>query len=185
VPQWRNQLVAFHGTDDSWLNPTPGTKRNHTVGAAVSFVPNLALCSPFTDFGQGFYLTTRLHQAKQWANAKVLRAGSKTHLTAIVLRFQMDREWLATLDSLAFVRETKEFWNLVTDCRHGFPPHQRLPPSPLPYDVVYGPVSLWRQILVIQNCDQISFHSRRAIFGIPQPTIAAFGARPDANDFIF
>lgn len=113
------------------------------------------------------------------------RSGSRTHLTAIVLRFQFDRDWLAQLDALAFVRDNQEYWDLVTDCRHGFPPHQRHPPSPLPYDVVYGLVSLWPQTLVIGDCDQISFHSRRALSGFSSPLIADFGTKLDGDDRIF
>ena len=62
-----------------------------------------------------------------------------------------------------FRAATQEFWNLVTDCRLGFAPHQRLPPNNLPFDVVYGPVTLGRQKLVLQDCDQISFHTSRAV----------------------
>jgi len=185
VPQWRNRLVAYHGTDDGWIYRPPGTTVRHSRGATAPFIPNIALCSAFTDFGQGFYVTTRLHQAKQWANMKVRRSGFGTYLTAIVLRFEFDRDWLAQLDALAFVRANREYWDLVTDCRHGFPPHQRHPPSPLPYDVVYGPLSLWPQTLIIGDCDQISFHSRRSLSGFSLPVIVDFGTNPDSNDSIF
>ena len=184
MPRWRNQLIGYHGTDDSWLNPNPGTRMTHT-GGPLTFVPNLAQCKPYTDFGQGFYITTHQHQAEQWANAKVFRTPGRTALTAIVLSFQLDRDWLSSLDSLSFVRPNTEFWDLVTDCRGMFPPHQRPPPSPLPYDVVYGPVSVWRQLLVLGDCDQISFHTRRAISGLPQPTMVSWGTQPDGGDFVF
>lgn len=187
MPQWGNQpLRAFHGTDDDSLKRGSGVRALPGVYSPLPlFTPNLALCRPFTDFGQGFYVTTRLHQAKQWANARVLRAGSGTSLTAVVIEFSLDRDWLASLDGLVFTRATNDYWALVTDCRHRFPPHQRPPPHPLPYDVVYGPVSLWPQTLYIADCDQISFHTRRAVSSFPQPTIAAIGTRPDAGDLIF
>lgn len=163
MPQWTNpRLTVYHGTD----NRSAGLTGPARVNASVGFLPNLAFCRPFTDFGQGFYTTTNLHQARQWANTRVL---SRASAYAVVLRFDLDRDWLATLDALAFTRPTADFWALVTDCRQGFPPHQRPPPSPLPYDVVYGPVTLWPQILVIADCDQVSFHTQNAVAGLGQP----------------
>ena len=71
MPRWSNPpLRAYHGTDTGALGLPPTAL---TAGVLTFFAPNLARCRPFTDFGQGFYLTTRLHQARQWANAKVLR----------------------------------------------------------------------------------------------------------------
>ena len=162
MPQWTNPVLrVFHGTDSHMV-----AAGGLLTGAALPFAVNLALCRPFTDFGQGFYTTTRLHQAKQWANTRVLRASPVPGLQAVVIRFDLDRDWLAGLDTLAFVRTTADFWNLVNDCRHGFPPHQRPPPHPTPYDVVYGPVTLWPQTLVVGNCDQVSFHTQRAAAGL-------------------
>jgi hypothetical protein len=158
---------VFHGTD----NVSSGVT-TQPAGTSLHFVANLALCKPFTDFGQGFYTTTRLHQAKQWANMRVLRAPvGPTPLFAVVIRFQLDRDWLAGLETLSFVRPIRDFWNLVTDCRIGFAPHQRQPPRPVPYDVVFGPVTLWPQTLVIADCDQVSFHTRRSVAGLSGPTM--------------
>jgi hypothetical protein len=78
-----------------------------------------------------------------------------------VLSFEIDRDLLAVLDTLAFVRPINDFWDLVQDCRGMFPPHQRRGQQ-ASYDVVYGPVTLWPQRLVIQDCDQISFHTQRS-----------------------
>jgi len=138
---------------------------------------NLARCRPFTDFGQGFYCTTSLHQAQQWANARVLRTLAPTGPTptAVVLAFQLNRYWLASLETLAFVRPIKDFWDLVQDCRNGFPPHQRSTPYNVCYDVVFGPVTLWPQRLVIQDCDQISFHTQRAVRGLKSPVVHSMG----------
>ena len=165
MPQWSNPpLSVYHGTDNRSAGATGLAPR----AALAGFVPNLALCRPFTDFGQGFYTTTSLHQARQWANTRVLRASPRAGIHAVVVRFDLDRDWLATLESLVFVRPTADFWALVTDCRIGFPPHQRPPPGPLPYDAVYGPVTLWPQILVISDCDQVSFHTQSAVAGLGQ-----------------
>jgi hypothetical protein len=188
LPQWGNKsLRAFHGTDSDSLTTGSGLSAPPTVGSQFSFVPKLALCRPFTDFGQGFYVTTRLHQARQWANARVRRkkASPAISLKAVVIEFAFDRDWLASLDALAFVRDTDEYWDLVTDCRHTFPPHQRLAPHPATYDVVYGPVSLWPQTLVIGDADQISFHTRRALSGFPMCKLTDQGTRNDGNNYIF
>jgi Protein of unknown function (DUF3990) len=166
LPQWLNKkLFVYHGTDSASV-----AAASTATGAVLSFSVNLALCRPNTDFGQGFYVTTRLHQAQQWANTRVTSLPAP-RLFAVVLRFELDRDWLASLQTLGFVRPTHDFWDLVTDCRHGFAPHQRLPPNPTPYDLVFGPVTLWPQQLIIGDCDQLSFHTHRAVAGIPQPQL--------------
>jgi hypothetical protein len=166
LPQWLNKkLFVYHGTDSGSVAGATAV-----TGAILPFFVNLALCRPNTDFGQGFYVTTRLHQAQQWANTRVTSLPAPG-LFAVILRFELDRDWLAGLQTLGFVRATRDFWDLVTDCRHGFAPHQRLPPNQIPYDVVFGPVTLWPQTLTIGDCDQMSFHTRRAVAGLPQPSL--------------
>jgi len=173
MPQWNNRdLVLYHGTDHlSVLGaaaaavgaPAQRTTIAPSQGSHVPFPVSLSLCRPMTDFGQGFYTTTRLHQARQWANSRVRRilAPAGQQPQAIVLRFTLSRNRVASLDTLAFVRAMPDYWRLVTDCRNGFPPHQRGRPDE--YDIVYGPVALPLQQLVIQDCDQISFHTHRAL----------------------
>lgn len=172
MPTWYNKdLVVYHGTDDAAVG-AQGFPQYATVPLTI----NLSLCRPFTDFGQGFYTTTSQHQAEQWANARLLRRPANAPpANAIVLGFQLGRDWLASLDALAFMRPINDFWLLIQDCRNGFPPHQRWR-SPLAcYDIVYGPVTLWPQRLVIQDCDQISFHTQRAVLGLRTPWIQAMG----------
>jgi hypothetical protein len=140
MPTWNNKpLTVYHGTDDVSLG-RPGV----TQGTVLrGFVVNLSLCRPLTDFGQGFYTTTSLHQAREWANARVRRVLAPTQQhTAVVIQFSLGRDWLARLDALAFARPIVDFWDLVTDCRYGFPPHQRSG-SQAAYDGVYGPVTIW------------------------------------------
>ena len=59
---------------------------------------------------------------------------------------------------------TSDFWRLVTTCRAG-----RIGDPP-PYDVVFGPVTLWPQTLILKDCDQISFHSLNAINALGAPS---------------
>lgn len=105
MPQWTlpagsiKPLVVYHGSDDS----IPGAAGMTPGSQLLGFRVNLATCRPNTDFGQGFYVTTSEHQAKQWANARWLRTPGGS-VNALVLRFALDREWLAALDSVAFAR---------------------------------------------------------------------------------
>lgn len=172
---WTNApLVVFHGCDH--LSAT-------AIGTATApFTHGIRLSSgaKLTDFGQGFYTTTHLKQAKSWAN---LRCQSlNVHLGKTfgptVLRFDLDRNLLALLEAACFVTETTnpDFWDLVTYCRTGFSPHRAVSPTYIVagnYDVVYGPVSLWPQKFVIKDCDQVSFHTPRALGIIPTPTVEA------------
>jgi hypothetical protein len=171
VPRWFNPpLLVYHGTDTVAIGAG-----SVSIGQAVRFAVNLARCRPFTDFGQGFYVTTNLHQAREWANAKVERTLAQptppSRPQAMVLGFEADRDWLASLEALCFVRPIRDFWDLVHDCRNRYPPHQRVYPYG-PYDIVYGPVTIWPSRLLIADCDQISFHTPRSLQGLgANPTI--------------
>lgn len=175
MPRWSNgPLIAFHGTDSGSLSAY-GVPTLHSQ--LTGFVVNLALCRRNTDFGQGFYLTTSDHQARQWANTRVRRLLRPTGppLRAVVLSFAIDRDLLAGPDVLAFVIATSDYWDLVHDCRLGLPPHNR-PGAKTHYDLVYGPVSLWRQELVIHDCDQISIHDQALANQLPQPIVYQIAA---------
>lgn len=166
MPVWTNgDLTVFHGTDSAAIglgSPPPGLA---SLPQPAAMTVDLSKCKRLTDFGQGFYTTTSLHQAKQWANARLRRvlAPGPTTQFAVVISFSINRDELGDLETLGFVRGTLDYWDFMQDCRAGFPPHQRASPRNAAYDVVYGPVSLWQQILLIQDCDQISFHTDRAI----------------------
>jgi hypothetical protein len=56
--------------------------------------------------GRGFYLTSNLNQACQWANTRVLPwQGPNQNKIAAVLEFEVDWDQLATRSDLAFVWE--------------------------------------------------------------------------------
>ena len=176
---WTNQdLVLFHGCADTALQPANP--------AGIATAPGrhniqLGLCRPLTDFGQGFYTTTWEHQAKEWANQQARRLSVSTGASpnAVVLRFHVDRNRLAALEDLVFLRETVDFYDLVDYCRSGAAPHGRAAASSagglVQYDILYGPVSLWSQKLVIKDCDQISFHTSQALAILPAPVVHAQG----------
>ena len=172
MPKWSNPpLVVYHGTDTAALGLAPPPQ--HTVLHA--FTVNLARCSPNTDFGRGFYMTTSDHQAREWANKRVRLAHSRGRsTTGVVLSFPVSLYALSTLESLCFVRATADYYALVEDCRLGFPPHQKTVGN-VAYDVVFGPVSLGSQRLVIHDCDQISFHTPAAVAVLPGPQVYDVG----------
>ena len=173
MPAWKNKaLILFHGTDDVSL----GAVGVDSGIVLKTFKVNLLLCRPHTDFGQGFYLTTSDFQAKQWANSRVLRRRKRVGPapSAVVLSFSTDRDAVASLDALTFVRPIPDCWDLVSDCRHGFAPHQRSGPTAC-YDIVSGPVTLWPQRLTIADCDQFSFHTQRAVNCLRAPVLLERG----------
>jgi hypothetical protein len=172
MPPWTSgNLIVYHGTDSHALASYGTIARNAVLNR---FTVNLPLCRPATDFGQGFYTTTSLHQAKEWANSKVRRVTAGGGTTAgVVLQFELDRTWLASQETLVFVRAINDYWDFVTHCRAGLPVHNRpLPRSPNdPFDVVYGLVTIWPSRLLIQDCDQISFHTDRSVRGLQHPRV--------------
>jgi hypothetical protein len=170
MPRWSNRpLTVFHGTDSGSLAAYGPLAPNRPL---VGFAVSVGRGGHNTDFGQGFYLTTYDHQATQWANGKVRRhlRATGTRLQAVVLSFSIDRDLLAAADTLAFVAATPDYWDLVHDCRLGFRSHRR-PGTKRTYDVVYGPVSLWRQELIIYDSDQMSIHDQSLADTLPTPLV--------------
>lgn len=153
---WTNgPITVYHGTDSVSAG---------SIRAGI----NSAHFRPHTDFGAGFYVSTVLHQAQQWANQRARRTGNTR---AEVLEFELDRNAVEPLRHLTFNLDGNDYWDFVAYCRSGAPNHG--PRRVQPYDIVYGPVSLWSQQLVLANCDQVllsdpgalgaDFHYRQAI----------------------
>ena len=146
VAPWVNQpLVLFHGTN---------------VPSATSIrVDGIRLDAGRRehDFGQGFYTTTNEQQAWDWATQR----ARGTNSSPAVLYFEVDRNRLAELDILWFIRgDARDFWSLVIYCRRGGDAHARAGW----YDLVVGPVSTGLSDgRIIDNSDQASFHSRKAV----------------------
>jgi hypothetical protein len=180
---WNNdKLTLYHGTDTLSLALNPNMPYSFTVGQVIPFTVDLSLCRPATDFGQGFYVTTSLHQAKEWANAKQGRVAGGS--LAVVLRFDVDRNWLAGQDTLVFVRGVQDYWDFVAHCRGGLAVHNRYPHHPgSAYDVIYGLVTIWPRRILLLDCDQVSFHTDRAAAGLSGPKIEAIASQADAGQF--
>ncbi|HEY0371338.1 MAG TPA: DUF3990 domain-containing protein [Thermoanaerobaculia bacterium] len=165
-PIWVNgPLILYHGT------LATHAANIKTVGV------NPLLGRPGTDFGRGFYTTTVEGQAKSWAwlLATASTVGGSVGTAGAVVRLEVDRDALAQLDSIGFIRgdyDAEDFWSLVFHCRGGAPGHAR--PGAAYYDVVYGPVaSFWMQRNVMNGRDQISFHSSACM-----PILAVTGVSP-------
>lgn len=167
-----NDLTLYHGSDESAAlaisTPSGGTPNG----------VNLAFCSPATDFGRGFYTTTNLHQAEQWANTRLAGLPPASSTRAAVVSFTVTRDSMARLAHIAFVRDDRppgsDYWNLVAHCRTGAA-HDRNKNAGAFYDIVYGPVSLWPQFLVIADSDQVSFHTSAALAALTSPAIVSRG----------
>jgi hypothetical protein len=145
IPPWHDQAVElFHGTTDACVQDILKAV-DETIGGALK------------DFGRGFYTTTSLDKARDWANVKARRVGG----TAAVLRFDVSRNDLAQLDCLFFARgdpTAVDYWSLVQYCRTTGVDHNRLH-TPW-YDLVVGPVTgTWKRQTIIADTDQISFHT--------------------------
>jgi hypothetical protein len=177
MASWKNDhLILFHGcTEDSLRSANP---RGIEVGKLPHEI-DISVGNPRAEFGQGFYGTTWLHQAKSWANLQArkitVRSRGKRTPKAVVLRFDMSRDELADLEALVFTNENTGFWPFISYCRAGLPPHGRSKGTQQKYDIIYGPVSIWPQQLVIKDSDQVSFHTKSALNAIPPLVVIAVG----------
>jgi len=150
-PAWTNQPIClYHGTIRRFAE------------SIVRDGVDVARGGLRRDFGQGFYVTTLLSQAREWA-IEIGRDRDEPHA---VVQLTLDRIALGSLRTLAFVRgelDAVDYWSFVAYCRQG---KRRAPVSDKDYDVVYGPVArFWggpRTSVVHRNYDQISFHGEAA-----------------------
>jgi hypothetical protein len=154
IPQWTNQaLPLYHGTVDFHVD---------AIMAGVDL--GYPLIRANSDFGRGFYTTSSLRQAEGFA----LRKAQKLECAPAVIAFFVNRNQLARLDSLVFVRgryDAVDFWSFVRFCRSGGNSHLSGNSAKQGfYDVVYGPVAaLWQRRRTISGGDQASFHTNAAV----------------------
>lgn len=153
-PAWTNQkIVLYHGTVSSAV-------------ASIKTGVRVSLGKPNTDFGPGFYTTTLFRQAYTWAAQIAASKASGPGTAPAVIKIEVSREDLATLQVLAFVRGdfwAKDYWSFVHYCRRGATDHRRPHEARTYYDIVYGPVAaFWNQRMVIADADQVSFHTTDA-----------------------
>ena len=106
---------------------------------------NLALCNPYKDFGQAFYLTANASQAMDVANARVDIFGGSPIVHAFTFQEQMLTD--GTLRFKSFKAYTEEWADFVYMHRD----ETIDPPYMHDYDVVYGPIANDRVGLQIRN----------------------------------
>ena len=151
VQSWTNQdIELFHGTIVQYAQDV--------VESGV----DVSRSRPDCDFGRGFYCTTSLKQAKEWALLKAARRSGPPSVVGITV----PRQEIAALRFLAFVRgerDAMDFWSLVQFFRGGNAISAGIAISSMfPYDVVFGPVALWRSQQPMPRADQVSFHTPAA-----------------------
>jgi Protein of unknown function (DUF3990) len=150
IAPWTDQDIAlYHGTSDQWT-------------ASILRAVDLRQARPLTDFGRGFYTTTKLDQAKRWARDVARIWGG----SAAVIKFDVERDALAMLQCLSFIRADTlavDFWSFVQYCKTIPSDHRRRYVAGY-YDIVAGPVpGDWKKQSVIRDSDQISFHTDAAV----------------------
>ncbi|MBI3025159.1 MAG: DUF3990 domain-containing protein [Candidatus Tectomicrobia bacterium] len=148
---WTNQqIILYHATTN---------ENTHSILRRIQITRGRS----GTDFGRGFYTTTLERQARSWAATLSLRRGT----APAVIRFDVDREELANLECLFFVRgnpDADDFWSLIWYSRKGGVGHKRgRGRSKSYYDVVVGPVAeRWDLRVAFPDYDQVGFHSDEA-----------------------
>jgi hypothetical protein len=150
VPPWTDQnILLYHGTADLWA-------------ADILNAIDLGQAQPYTDFGRGFYTTSKLDQARRWARDVARIWGS----VPAVIEFDVERNAIAQLECMFFIRSSAaaiDFWSFVQYCKTIAGDHNRLY-QPGYYDIVAGPVpGNWKDQTVIPDSDQISFHTDAAV----------------------
>jgi len=167
-------MVLYHGCSDQSLSS------NDPNGIVVTGGPhniNPAVGAKRPDFGPGFYTTTWLHQARNWANNRVikLRARHHPHARAVVLSMQVRRNIFANLQTLVFPSERDNFHTFVLYCRNGGIAHAPLAYRTGLYDVIAGPVTLAGQTMIVGGADQVSFHTAAVAEAISNVVIHEIG----------
>ena len=136
--------------------------------------PDLSKCRNKTDFGNGFYTTTSVEQARKWA---VLRKNRFHTENAYIIEYEIDDNILSSREYKIrfFDGATKEWLEFVYNNRKGRETEQ--------LDMVMGPVandSLYATLLLYEQgvlsvaatieqlkthalFDQLSFHTSKAI----------------------
>ncbi|MFI3284217.1 MAG: DUF3990 domain-containing protein [Erysipelotrichaceae bacterium] len=91
--------------------------------------PDINFSKNYLNFGKGFYLTTYLNQAKQWA----IRKGSRQGKVGIVNEYELLDNW-KYFKGLSFENENEQWLEFVCGCRKGELIN-------LEYDIIVGNVA--------------------------------------------
>lgn len=134
--------------------------------------PNILKGRKATDFGKGFYTTTKLEQAEKWAKLKKNRMQSQK---AIVSVYEVPDNILEMGFSVCrFDGATKEWLDFVVTNRKGQGSNSYdLTMGPVANDQLYATIRLYEQGVITADAaiemlkthtlfNQLSFHSARA-----------------------
>lgn len=147
-------------------------KLYHGSNVTVS-EPKILESSRALDFGNAFYMISRLEQAKKWAR---LTAERRKSGTPVVAEFDFDDKRLGELNVIRYMSPDREWLKFVSGCRT-----RKLTGGE--YDVIIGPVandrtfsviSLYligaydedeaiRRLLPFKLADQYAFKSERSL----------------------
>jgi hypothetical protein len=171
---WKNDdMVLYHGCSDLSLHPA-SLNGIVVTGGPHNIDHNVGGARP--DFGLGFYTTSWLHQAKNWANIRAAKLRPRhPAVKAVVLAMRIERNRFSELESLVFPSDRDNYYAFIAYCRGGGKPHAPPAHRSVPYDVVAGPVSIGRQTHVIANADQVSFHTAKATAAIKGVSVLDIG----------
>ena len=93
--------------------------------------PKILTPNRFLDFGTGFYTTSNLSQAKNFADKVVARKGEGT---STVSKYEFDEVAFEKLNVLVFESPDEAWLDFVSDNRNGISKGEE-------YDLIYGPVA--------------------------------------------
>jgi hypothetical protein len=113
-------MILYHGTRE------------------IVYTVDFGKCRLRTDFGKGFYISSKLNTARTWAIGKAGFSGIPT-----VMRYEINNNLFndSTLSIMRFDHPSKEWLDFIKDNRHR---DLRKGNSPEPrhvYDVVSGPIA--------------------------------------------
>lgn len=126
-----------------------------------------------TDFGHGFYTTTKKEQAEHWTTIKIDRAKTGRRIVSV---FEIDDALLTNpeLKIREFHGPDEAWLNFVVNSRRGVKHDYDLVFGPVANDTVFTVVNLYEsgildaptavaRLKVYKTYDQLSFHTERVI----------------------
>jgi hypothetical protein len=113
-------MILYHGTNE--------------ILGAIDF----RKCRLRTDFGRGFYISSKLGTAKDWASGKAGFSGEPT-----VMRYEISNEIFtdSTLSYKRFGTPTTEWLDFIRDNRCMDTGNSNSPEPKHTYDVISGPIA--------------------------------------------
>lgn len=106
--------------------------------------PKILVSNRYLDFGTGFYTTSNLSQARNFADKVTARKGEGK---GTVSKYEFEENSLAELKVLSFKSADEAWLDFVSNHRNGVPCSEE-------YDLIYGPVAdddIFRTFILYAN----------------------------------